>query len=114
MATTMTTMWRPTTHTDYSLLTGKDVYSADGEKVGRIKGVYHPEGDFAATVGRHYFLLDPGLLKEWFGGFSDVYLPESAIENVTQDRVTVSFTKNQIKNQGWTTRPAGLDAYRWA
>ena len=113
MATTMT-MWAPTTHADYDMLLNKDVYSSDGEKVGTVKKVFHPEGDFVATRGRHFFLLDPGLMKEWFGGFSDVYLPESAIQTVTQDRVTVSFTKDQIKNQGWTTKPADIDRYRWS
>jgi hypothetical protein len=111
MATTMT-MWSPTSHADYDLLKSKDVYSADGEKVGTVKQVFHPEGDFAATRGRHYLLLDPGLLKEWFGGFDKVYLPESAITNVTADRVDLSFTKDQIKNQGWTTEPVSVATYR--
>jgi len=111
MATTMT-MWSPTTHADYDLVKGKDVYSADGEKVGKIKGVYHPEGDFAATRGRHFFLLDPGLLRDWFGGFDKVYLPESAITDVTADRVDLTFTKDQVKTQGWTTEPAGFATYR--
>jgi hypothetical protein len=66
----------------------------------------------AASCGRYRFLLDPGLLKEWFGGFSDVYLPESAIEGVAKDRVTIGFTKDQVKNQGWTTKPAVVDRYR--
>jgi len=108
------TMWSPTTHADYDLLMSKDVYSSDGEKVGTVKRVYHPEGDLASTRGRHFFLLDPGVLKEWFGGFSDVYLPESAIEAVSDDRVTVSYTKDQIKAEGWTTKPADFDRYRWS
>jgi len=112
MVSTMTTMWTPTTHADYDLLKGKDVYSRDGERVGTVKQVFHPEGDFAATRGRHYFLLDPGLLRDWFGGFDKVYLPESAIENVTHDRVEVAFTKDQVKGQGWTTEPAGFARYR--
>ena len=41
---------------------------ANGEKVGTVKRVYHPEGDINATRGRHFFLLDPGMMKEWFGG----------------------------------------------
>jgi uncharacterized protein (TIGR02271 family) len=109
-----TTRWTPTAATDYDLLAGKDVYSADGEKVGTIKGVYHPAGDFAAGLGRHYFLLDPGLMRDWFGGFDKVYLPESAIGMVTADRVDLNLTKDQVKNQDWTTEPAGIDAYRWA
>jgi hypothetical protein len=51
-------------------------------------------------------------MKEWFGGFSDVYLPEVAISTITPDRVTVSYTKEQIKNQGWTNRPAEFESYR--
>ena len=96
---------------DYDLLTGKDVYSAEGDKVGTVKGVYRPAGDFAAGVGRHYFLLDPGLLRDWFGGYDEVYLPESAIGLVTTERVDLHLTKDQIKGQDWTTRPADLDTY---
>jgi sporulation protein YlmC with PRC-barrel domain len=114
MATTTMTMFNPTSHADYDMLLNKDVYSSDGEKVGTVKRVYHPAGDFNATRGRHFFLLDPGMLKEWFGGFSEVYLPESAIEGVGGDRVAVSFTKDQIKNQKWTTKPADIDRYRWS
>lgn len=114
MATTTMIRWNPTSHADYDALLDKDVYSADSEKVGTIKKVFHPEGDFATARGRHYFLLDPGLLKEWFGGFSEVYLPEAAITGVMGDRVMVSYTKDQIKTQGWTTKPADFDRYRWS
>jgi uncharacterized protein (TIGR02271 family) len=108
------TRWAPTAPADYDQFTGKDAYSAEGDKVGTIKGVYHPAGDFAAGVGRHYFLLDPGLMRDWFGGFDKVYLPESAIDLVSADRVVLNLTKDQVKNQDWTTKPAGIDAYRWA
>jgi len=105
--------WTPRVDADYDVLTGKDVYSVDGDKVGTVKGVYHPAGDFAAGVGRHYFLLDPGLLRDWFGGYDEVYLPEAAIDLVTSERVDLGLTKAQIKGQNWTTRPANLDSYRW-
>jgi uncharacterized protein (TIGR02271 family) len=113
-AGTMPARWTPARDTDYDVLTGKDVYSAEGDKVGTIKGVWHPAGNFSAGVGRHYFLLDPGKLRDWFGGYDEVYLPESAIAAVTQERVDLALTKDQIKGQDWTTRPADLDAYRWA
>jgi hypothetical protein len=106
MVSTMTTMWTPTSPADYELLLGKDAYSADGEKVGTVKEILRAAGDFAATRGRHVFLLDPGLLKEWFGGFDQVYLPETAVADVTPDRVDLAFTKDQIKGQDWTTQPA--------
>ena len=106
--------WAPRAAADYDLLTGKDVYSAEGDKVGTVKGVYHPAGDFAAGVGRHYFLLDPGVLRDWFGGYDEVYLPEAAIDLVTTERVDLGLTKDQIKGQDWTARPADLDTYRRA
>src|SRR5262245_3446152 len=99
MSTTMT-RWTATTAKDYDRRTCKDVYSAVRENVGKIKDVYHPEGDFKPSQGGHFFLLDPGLLRDRFGGFDKVYLPESSIENATQDRVTVGYTKDQIKNLG--------------
>ena len=114
MVNTMMTTWMPTSHGDYDLLKGKDVYSVDGEKVGTVTQIYHPEGNFGVTRGRHFFLLDPGILKDWFGGFDQVYLPETAITNVTQDRIEVSFSKDQIKGQGWTTKPADFDRYSWS
>jgi sporulation protein YlmC with PRC-barrel domain len=110
----VTTTWNPMTHTDYDALKGKDVFSANGEKVGSISQIFHPTMDMPAARGRHYFLLDPGLLKDWFGGFDQVYLPESAIESVSPDRVVLNLTSEQIKQRGtqWTTEPTGLTSYR--
>jgi uncharacterized protein (TIGR02271 family) len=105
--------WAPRADKDYAALVGKDVYSADGEKVGTIKKVAYPGGDFASGIGRHYFLLDPGLLKEWFGGFNEVYLPESAISAIGADGVTLSYSKDQVKQAGWTAKPSDYDRYAW-
>lgn len=109
---TTTTRWMPAAATEYTSLHGKSVFSADDEKVGTIKRVFVPSGDFATARGSYYFLVDPGLLKEWFGGFNDVYLPESAIASAGDDRVTLTYTKDQIKNMGWTTKPSNFDTYR--
>jgi hypothetical protein len=109
---TTTTIWEPRAAVDYADLQGKDVYSADGDKVGSIKRVLVPAGDFAAARGRYYFLLDPGVLREWFGGYADLYLPESAIASVGDDRVTVAYTKDRIKGLGWTAQPADFATYR--
>jgi hypothetical protein len=108
------TIWNPTAHADYDVLTGKDVYSVDGEKVGSIAEVFHPSLDMPAARGRHYFLLDPGLLKDWFAGFDQVYLPESAIAEVTPDRVTLDLTAEQVKRSSkeWTREPADFATYR--
>jgi len=107
--------WNPTTHADYDLLSGKDVYSADGQKIGTIQTALHPRQDMPKARGRHYFLLDPTLVKDWFQGFDQVYLPESAIASVQPDRVVLNLTADQIKqrSQDWTRQPAGIDQYRW-
>ena len=114
MATTMTTMttWNPTTHADYDVLKGRDVFSRDGEKVGSITEIWHPDVEMPAARGQHFFLLDPGKLKDWFGGFDKVYLPESAIDEVRSDRVVLSFSQDQVKRADWTTKPVGFDRYR--
>ena len=108
------TTWNPMTHTDYDTLKGLEVFSADGEKVGSIGEILHPNMEMPAARGKHFFLLDPGLMKDWFGGFNQVYLPESTIENVASDRVTLRLTAEQIKRRGqeWTTEPTGLRDYR--
>jgi hypothetical protein len=110
MVTDMVT-WNPLSHEDYGLIPGKDVYSRDGEKIGSVKEVWHPDTDFPASRGQHYFMLDPGLIKDWFGGFDKVYLPESAVESVTADRIVVNLTKDQFKQAGWTETPAGWERY---
>jgi hypothetical protein len=108
--------WNPMTHADYDTLTDQDVYSADGQKIGTIRTALHPRQDMPQAKGRHYFLLDPTLIKDWFQGFDEVYLPESAIAAVQADRVVLNLTADQIKqrSQDWTRQPAGIDQYRWA
>jgi hypothetical protein len=110
------TTWNPTTHADYDALKGLDVFSADGEKVGSISEILHPNMEMPAARGKHFFLLDPGLLKDWFGGFNQVYLPESTIDAVGSDRVSLSLTAEQIKRRGqeWTSEPTGIRNYRRA
>ena len=92
------------THSDYDLLKGKEVFSADGEKVGSISQILHPNMDMPAARGRHFFLLDPGLMKDWFGGFNQVYLPESALDEVGSDRISLNLTADQIKQRGSSGR----------
>lgn len=108
------TTWSPMTHTDYDMLRGQTVFSADGEKVGTIKTILHPNTQMPAARGRHYFLLDPGLIKDWFGGFDQVYLPESAIQSVSSDGVMLNLTTEQVKQRSkeWTTEPTDLASFR--
>jgi hypothetical protein len=104
------------THADYDLLKGLAVFSADGQELGSITEILHPTMEMPAVRGRHYFLLDPGLIKDWFGGFDQVYLPESAIESVSADRVVLDLTAEQVKQRSleWTHEPSGLASFRRA
>jgi hypothetical protein len=100
--------------TDYDVLKGKAVYSADGQKVGSITNILRPALEMPAARGQHYFLLDPGLIKDWFQGFNQVYLPEAVIADVGPDRVTLNLTAEQIKQRGqdWTKQPAGFERFQ--
>jgi hypothetical protein len=108
------TTWNPMTHADYDLLKGVAVVSADNQDVGSITEILHPNMEMPAARGHHYFLLDPGVVKDWFGGFDKVYLPESVIESVSAKQVVLNLTADQIKqrSKGWTRQPEGLKNYR--
>jgi hypothetical protein len=58
----------------------------------------------------HAFLLDPSPIKDWFGVFDQVYLPESAIEIMSPGDAESDFGANQA------ARPAvddGADGSRF-
>lgn len=101
----------PVSHADYDVWKGSEVLTRDGEKVGKIASILHPDTDFESARGRHYFLLDPGLMRDWFGGLDETYLPETAIAGYTEEGVVLNLTKDQLKNESWVA-PAGLEMYR--
>ncbi|CAN5548595.1 hypothetical protein BH23CHL5_BH23CHL5_26860 [soil metagenome] len=103
--------WPPATHEDYDVLVGQDVFSSEGEKVGTISSVFHPNTDIELARGNHYFLLNPGLLKDWFGGMEESYLPETAISGVTKDGLQLNLSESDIKNLDWA-EPVGIAGYR--
>jgi hypothetical protein len=110
-STTMLTKWAPAGHMDYDVLKDRDVFTRDGEKVGTFKTVYHPNMSFEMSRGKHYFLLDPGLLKDWFGGLDQTYIPESAISGFNDQGVFLNYSEDEIKNLSWEA-PADLGSYR--
>ncbi len=110
MVTTMTT-WNPTTHADYDALKGWDAFSRDDEKIGTIEAIFHPQLDMPAARDRHVFLVKPGMLKSLFGG-DEVYVPETAIFQVTPEKVVLSVPKDQLQSQAWTTKPTSIEAFR--
>ena len=106
-----TTVWNPNAHEDYDKLKGLQVYTSDDEKLGTIEQVFHPQSEMPEARGNHYFLVKPGAWKELLGG-DEVYVPESAISAVSEERAVLTFSKDQLKEQGWSTPPADLDRMR--
>jgi uncharacterized protein (TIGR02271 family) len=69
--------------------TGTDVHGSDGEKIGSVAG-----------VAANHFIIEKGFLFP-----TDIYVPMSAVESVTDDRVTLSMTKEQVENEDWSREP---------
>jgi hypothetical protein len=114
MVTTTYVTWTPTTHADYDHLKGRAVFSADGEKLGSIDAIFHPEAPMPEARGGHVFLVKPGMLKSWFGGGEEFYVPETAISDVAEDAVTLSYAKERLEAQGWGAKPAGINRFKRA
>ena len=68
---------------------GWDVYGSDGDKVGTV-----------SEVGRNYILVSKGFLFR-----KDIYIPLSAITDVSQDGIYLSVAKDQLENMGWDQMP---------
>jgi hypothetical protein len=105
--------WVPQSHEDYDALKGFDVYSADDEKIGTIRDVFHPRGDITTSIGKHYFRVEPGMIEGLFTDVNEVYVPERMVRQVDpdEDRVILEVPKDSLKQQNWH-RPADLDTYR--
>jgi hypothetical protein len=95
------THWKPANDADYDLLKGQDIISRDGQALGRISAVLHPEHSTTPGEGGHFFRFQPGALKSWFGDLDEAYLPESTIADVTEAGVLVDLTEEQIRQRRW-------------
>ena len=98
--------WQPTSHDDYETLKGFDVYSSDDEKLGTITEVLHPPTVSSITAtgtDRHYFLIDPGTLKQLFSDQDEVFVSEVMIREVwpQEDKVILSLTKDRVQDAAW-------------
>jgi sporulation protein YlmC with PRC-barrel domain len=110
----MSTMtWNPQSHSDYDLLKGYDVYTSDDEKVGTIKDVLHPPTEMPTARGRHYFKVEPGMLKQLFSDQDEFYLPERLIQTVQpqEDKVILEMPKSRLKNADWM-QPRDVNSFR--
>ncbi|HKG27329.1 MAG TPA: hypothetical protein VKB09_16875 [Thermomicrobiales bacterium] len=109
MDSTLTTAtWSPLTHEGYERLADKDVFSSDGEKIGHVAAVLHPEGEGTTVIGDHCLAVMPGVLRNLLG--ADVaYVPERAIQEVGAEKVVLNVPSDCLADQGWGSRPAGTE-----
>jgi hypothetical protein len=104
---TTATAWTPLGHADYDVLPGKLVRTADGEPLGTITAVLHPEGEAPGSHGPHYVALEADAAGKT--GAGAVYLHEIAIREVRADAVMLGLTRSQVEAQGKDAPPAGFD-----
>mgnify|MGYP000008795303 CR=1 FL=1 len=90
---------------------GMDVFDVDGEKIGTIGEVYPADtlGETAmtgatTTAQEGHLKVDTGFL----GLGKDLYIPFSAIREVTADGVYLNVEKEGIDGMGWDVAPAYL------
>ena len=116
MVTITRTTWHPTTHADYDQLKGQPVRSADAETLGTIAAVLHPKQAKSAARGGYCFVVKPGMLRQqsWFGRGSEFYVPESAIADVNEDGVRLTYATDQLAAQGWNRQPDNLAQFNRA
>jgi hypothetical protein len=91
---------------------GMTVEDADGDKIGTIRGIVQPAAVVVqspdATVqtgGEIYLKVHSGL--PIIG--KTLYIPSSAIRDVTADRVILIVDESRVDEEGWDQKPAGVD-----
>jgi hypothetical protein len=92
-----------------ALAEGMDVYDLKGDKVGTVGKIYRPAattaapGSFAAppSGADQYLKVDTGFL----GLGKDLYIPTSAVSDISGERVTLTVDKDRLDEMGWDRRP---------
>jgi hypothetical protein len=89
---------------------GMDVCDIDGEKLGSVARIFRNEMATAATGGTPAVGTMPReeLLEVKTGLFGlgqHLYVPFSAIQDVTSGCVFINQPKDRIQEQNWDTRP---------
>src|ERR671921_2847740 len=83
-----------TGYTSTDIITGADVFGADGEKVGTVAAVYPG-----------YIVVEKGFFFP-----TDYYIPMSAVASADSDQVTLNLAKDAALNSGWDAQPTDLDS----
>jgi uncharacterized protein (TIGR02271 family) len=82
-----------TGYTSTDIITGAEVFGADGEKVGTVAAVYPG-----------YIVVEKGFFFP-----TDYYIPMSAVASYDNDQVSLNLDKDAALNSGWDAEPTDLE-----
>src|SRR5215207_5014899 len=82
-----------TGYTSTDIITGAEVFGADGEKVGTVAAVYPG-----------YIVVEKGFFFP-----TDYYIPMSAVASADNDQVYLNVAKDVALQQGWDAQPVDLE-----
>jgi uncharacterized protein (TIGR02271 family) len=82
-----------TGYTPTDIMTGAEVFGADGDKVGTVADVYPG-----------YIVVEKGFFFP-----TDYYIPISAVASYDNDQVYLNLAKDAALNSGWDAQPADLE-----
>ena len=82
-----------TGYTSSGIITGAEVFGADGDKVGTVAAVYPG-----------YIVVEKGFFFP-----TDYYIPMSAVASADSDQVTLTLAKDAALSSGWDAQPTDLE-----
>ena len=89
---------------------GMEVCDLNGDKVGKVGKILPPTavtsttGSVAEPMEQAYLQIETGFL----GLGKDLFIPGSAISDVTAERVMLNVEKDRVDAMGWDRRPDWL------
>jgi uncharacterized protein (TIGR02271 family) len=84
-------------YTATDIITGAEVFGADGDKVGTV-----------ATVYPGYLVVEKGFFFP-----TDYYIPMSAVASYDNDQVYLNVAKDAALQSGWDAQPTDLETARY-
>jgi sporulation protein YlmC with PRC-barrel domain len=99
--------WNPTTREDYEQLIGREVYTHDGVRIGRVTQIMYPAPDVKGAGIGHTIVVQPEQETSPLGA-QTVYIPEQQVAEVTPDAVQLTVARKDLKNQDWAHLPTDL------
>src|SRR5918993_5435661 len=82
-----------TGYTSTDIITGAEVFGADGDKVGTVAAVYPG-----------YIVVEKG-----FFFATDYYIPMSAVASFDNDQIYLNLAKDAALQSGWDAQPTDLE-----